>query len=272
MHEIPVKHGSFLAITREERFFCSLLVHALLSSVALRKEVFGLLGERAAVELDPKGGATEIYSEVAWLRDHWRNLGDPKKHTPEMDGHRWEVIEQLLKALGVEPMTIHDQPFLRTLGKHPKIVSPGRWPLKSLATHRQAQCLMELKWAFNAIPDFLLICRGQALLLEAKMESKTGKTSFVVPTPTDEEPGATKVFTYDQEKTQQTLRALLPVVAPYLDSVEFAWLARDDFKSDSPRLEWSEVAKAVEQLDGGDLDKFTRDGLLKFARRSARQN
>lgn len=269
MPEIPVRQGSFLAINREERFFCSLLFHALLKSAALRQLVFGKLGELTTVQLNPREGATEVYSEVAWLRDHWRNLGNPKKYTQKIEAQRWQAIEQLLTAIKVETKSIHDQPFIRTLGKQPKIVSPGRWPLKALASQPQGQLLMELKWAFNAIPDFLLICDGRALLLEAKVESKPGKKSFNVATSGEGESVATNVFTYDQETTQHTLCRLLPVMTPYLSSVGFAWLARDDFKTDSARLEWSDVAHAVRQLDSGDLDEFTRNGLLSFAERSA---
>lgn len=268
MNYVPVEKGSFLQINREERFFCSLLVHGLLASSTLRSSFFQLVDDRTGVHLDAAQGATEIYSEVAWLRDHWRNLGNPDHYADSgLEERRWEQLSLLLQAVDVDPSNLQYESFLRTGGTSPKIVSPGRWPLAQLAMHNQGEQLARLKWAFNATPDFLFIASKGVVLVEAKVESGPGKKKYTASTPD----GHIASFVYQQEKTQILLGELLPVVAPYLDGagpIKFAWLSRDKVATELPVLKWSEVAEMV-QAGSPELDDFSRQGLLKFAQRSA---
>jgi hypothetical protein len=252
MDVVSVKQGSFLEITREERFFCSLLTHALLTSSTMREGLFARLRDVTQIDLDPRQGATEIYSEVAWLRDHWRNLGDPQQWSPDLEDARKGFLADCLAALGRRLDDIAEQPFFRTTGAHPKVVSPGRWPIAALA---RDSALRDLKWAFNAKPDFILVCGDRALIIEAKVESGPGKTASG----------------YSQDSTQDVLSRLLPAVSPYLDreQVGRAWLAREAIDSHSPTVTWAEIAGLVARTRADDLDEFSRRGLMRFADRAA---
>ena len=54
-----------------------------------------------------------------------------------------------------------------------KTLYPGRWSEDSLqkADEELRHKLYMVKWAFNAIPDLLIISGGKAVLVEAKLES-----------------------------------------------------------------------------------------------------
>lgn len=147
MDTVPVIRGSFLEITREERFFCSLPTHALLASDTMRRGLFARLREVTHIDLDPQAGATEIYSEVAWLRDHWRNLGDPRHWSRDLEDARKGFLAAWLAALGRRLEDIEDRPFFRTPGAQSKVASPGRWRIADLEGDT---VLRGLKWAFNA--------------------------------------------------------------------------------------------------------------------------
>jgi hypothetical protein len=251
MASIPVDPGSFLMINREERFFCSLLTHAVLASQCLRSAFFGRVNELCGSELRVEPDKTEVYSEAAWLRDHWRNLGDPSKWTPELEAARIEMLSSCLKAVHGSLQQVKNEKFFRTQGKVPKVVTPGRWPLADLA-HDE---LKTLKWAFNAIPDFVFVSGSAAVILEAKVESKPAKLSNG----------------YSQESVQAALCQLLPAVAPYLDAsrVGRLWLAPSHVAhSDAPSMLWSEVATMVSKTPRHELDGFAREGLEKFTERA----
>ena len=70
---------TFLDVTREERFFCTLLVHAALSDARFRDEFVHRLAEASKTPLSSSN--LELYTEVAWLRDYWFALGDFKSTT-----------------------------------------------------------------------------------------------------------------------------------------------------------------------------------------------
>lgn len=244
MDMIPVQAGSFLEITREERFFCALLTHGVLSSASLRSAFYERLSAAADVDLDPSEGATEVYTEVAWLRDHWRNLGDPAQWNDEIDARRAEFLEACLNAMNRPAQENFTEPFFRTSGN--KLMSPGRWKLEDA----QQRGVERLKWAFNAKPDFAFVCSDRAVLLEVKVESP---------------PGA------EQDDIQGLLCDLMWAVSPYLTTVKRAWLANTAINSGAHTVLWAEVARMVQHLPLEELDDFTRRALRRFAQRAAGQ-
>jgi hypothetical protein len=150
---------------------------------------------------------------------------------------------------------VREKDFFKTDGKLPKVVTPGRWPLKDLHDDR----LKILKWSFNAIPDFIFVSGSKAVILEAKVESKPAKLANG----------------YSQEDVQQSLCDLIPVVAPYLDrsQVRRMWLAPNQISpSEAPSILWSEVASIVVEVPKQELDEFSRTGLDKFSKRAESGN
>jgi hypothetical protein len=250
MSRVDVVRKSFISINREERFFCSLLTHGLLSSPNLRRRFFGSVHEVTGIELGSDPGATEVYSEVAWLRDHWRNLGNPRQWTGLMEQDRINLLAQCLDSLGRDIADVENKPFFRTAGKAPKVVTPGRWPLLALGDDKQ---LALLKWAFNAKPDFLLVCDDRAVIIEAKVESGPGKAASG----------------FSQDEVQEALKTLIPAVAPYLDPKRIGrmWLAPQEIDSTAQTVLWADVADIVATLPADELHPFTRQGLERFARR-----
>ena len=86
--------SSFLQSNREERFFCAVLLHVLLTPSASRDRALALINGASG------GGLVtddlECYVEVAALRDAWRLLGDPNKWTPQLYAARRDVLLGLL--------------------------------------------------------------------------------------------------------------------------------------------------------------------------------
>lgn len=251
MGQVEVEPGSFLTINREERFFCSLLTHGLLSSPTMRQRFYRRVLEETGIELGSGPGETEVYSEVAWLRDHWRNLGDPRKWTAQLQQDRIDFVARCLAPLSRDVSDVEGERFLWTSGKAPKVVSPGRWPLAALGDDKQ---LKLLKWAFNSKPDFLLVSGASAVIIEAKVESGPGKGSSG----------------FAQDEVQQVLQALIPAVAPYLEPRKTGrlWLAPEPVPSTARTVQWADVAEIVATVPRAELDDFSRQGLERFARRA----
>ncbi len=188
---------NYQEINREERYFCFLLGHALLSSTMFRDEFCKLVGIEAA--------DLKVYPEAAWLRDYWSSLGyeadknnKRKKLGKEDRGHgRRACLKKIfcdidLKNIFEEiwdgaPFTdmSHFKSFeedffwSKEANGEGELVYPGRWPLALLDKyddHREQ--LMWLKWSFNAKPDLMLISGPQSVLLEVKVESNEGDYSY----------------------------------------------------------------------------------------------
>lgn len=249
MSKVAVVPGSFLQINREERFFCSLLTHGLLTSEALRGQFYRRVHQATGILLRADLGQTEVYSEVAWLRDHWRNLGNPLNWTSQLEEERIAFLIRCLAPLGRGLADVEHRSFFRTAGKVPKVVSPGRWPLVAL---RDDKALQALKWAFNSKPDFLLVDGSRAVIIEAKVESGPGKA-----------PSG-----FSQDEVQHVLCSLIPAAAPYLDEkVGRMWLAPAPIASVAATVLWADVADMVANTPDDQLDAFSRTGLERFARR-----
>lgn len=203
--------ATFLDVTREERFFCTLLVHATLSDAHFRDEFVHRLAEASETPL--RGSNLELYTEVAWLRDYWFALGDFKKYHVELDERRGSQLRRVLEVhLGDtdKAQQVLRAGFIRT--KTGKIQSPGRWSITDIAAFTGVgpsglepsdalvldKKLRELKWAYNAQPDLLVLSGGHPVLVEAKVESGIDFK---------------KASGYNQARISQTIRRLMHVVS-----------------------------------------------------------
>lgn len=200
---------SFLESNREERFFCAVLLHVVLSPSPSQRRVLSALAEAAGTSLNADD--VECYVEVAALRDAWYALGDHKKWTQGL----YEARRDLLLALLESPAAcayagtqrdfeslLHAHSFFWTSGPGRKLVSPGRWPLAAISSISSevlggSENLKALKWAFNSKPDLLLLSGRAGVLIEAKAASGFGgnnQTGFA------------------QQRVQQLIAELFPLV------------------------------------------------------------
>lgn len=267
---------SFMTVIREERFFCTLLVHACLSDEPFSDRFVHRLAE---VSRTPLGsGGLELYTEVAWLRDYWYQLGDFRTYSAELHQRRREQLLSVLEVhLGDADLAARVIEAHFTETTKGRIQSPGRWDVKEIesfttvaATERDQgdplklrRKLCELKWAYNAKPDLLVIGDRVPVLIEAKVESGIDYK---------------KTTGYNQARISQTIRRLMHVVSDAVvdtqHEVDFSgitFISKKQQKdpesgSDLPTIKWSEIASWAESSTG--LDSFTRDGLLRFARRA----
>ena len=65
----------YLEVNREERFYCALFGHSLLSSQVVRERFASLVQSKFQLSLKP--ATFEVFLEVAALRDYWNDLGNP---------------------------------------------------------------------------------------------------------------------------------------------------------------------------------------------------
>lgn len=250
----------FQQVTREERHFCFLLGHSLLSSPLARQAFVSLVGEKN-VSLDADN--LQVFVEVAALRDYWRDLGNPRKYCDKTRRARVRVLRALLAHQGLPVDKLMELGFLRSTGREPKLHSPGRWSLKLMDKElnevfvddqKRAEVrslLCALKWAFNAKPDFLMISGNRALMIEAKVESGIG--------------------TYgrngeNQVQTQALISELLMKYVPSFHEVEISHLTLGKGASGTRKstfdLTWDQISKCV---DKPGVDNFTRSSLAGLA-------
>lgn len=236
---------SFLDINREERFFCAVLLHVLLTPGPSQHRVLDLLNATAGSnDLYPED--LEAYVEVAALRDAWYALGDHNKYTPAVHAARLEVLHDLLRAAcGVTAdaneldALIHGHCFFWSTPARKKLHSPGRWPLKQLqaaTAFNDHTRLMGLKWAFNAKPDLLLLSGQQGVLVEAKAASTFSKNHAVG---------------YDQESVQDLIAVLFPVVTRGLVEAPLRRITLTNVAHGDTGVMWSDIVSAVRPADIG---------------------
>ena len=224
----------YQAVNREERFYCALFAHALLSSQLIRQRFADLVQSKLRVVLEP--ATFQVFLEAATLRDYWNDLGDPFTYTPETHNKRRDVLESIFNFLGVPPEAIDKHHVFWTTDEHRKLWSPGRWKSNELANAGLDQ-LKKVKWAFNAKPDILILSKINALMLEGKVESGEGR---------DQKSG------YRQLEIQEMIVNFLNLLVPQFKTINFtnAVLAL----CPAVGISWLEVITMVE---GGGLDDFT---------------
>lgn len=89
------------------------------------RNFYGKLHEATGIELSYEADEIEVYSEVAWLRDHWRNLGDPRRWTVALGEARTDFVSRCLTSLDRDVADVKDQSFFKTHGHISKVVSQG---------------------------------------------------------------------------------------------------------------------------------------------------
>ncbi|MEI6847497.1 MAG: hypothetical protein WCK32_05590 [Chlorobiaceae bacterium] len=237
----------YAEVNREERFFCFLFAHALLMSRSVRFGFAKLAKEKYNVHLDPD--ALEVYVEAAALRDYWFNLGDPVSYSEKMDKRRREVLEQILEYFKV-PSGILDKHalFKTSMGK---LWSPSHWNINALKNAGLDKYnfidggdqynLIDVKWAFNAKPDIVLISPESMLVIEAKLESAEGCNA---------------ASGYGQYKIQRLIMKLWKLLIPKFANKQLQFALLKVKGSSEKSIIWS---KLTELIAKSDADNFTRE-------------
>jgi len=170
---------SYETVNREERFYCALFSHALLTSAAVRERFGRLVLDRCDLRLD--ADSLHVFVEAAALRDYWYDLGSPLEYSNKTHDRRREILNELFSIVGLEPELIDQHDFFWTSSAgqpNSKLWSPGRWNIPrdghADLSSESLKHLHRLKWAFNAKPDILLVSGRSVLMLEAKLESGEG--------------------------------------------------------------------------------------------------
>ena len=145
---------TYAEVNREERFFCFLFIHALLSSRAVRVSFAELAKRKSDIALDPD--ELEAYVEVAALRDYWNDLGNPAAYSKDTNSRRRVVLEKILDIRDVPVASLDQHELFWTSPKKEKLWSPSHWSIEELK-NAGLEKLMEVRWAFNAKPDILLV-------------------------------------------------------------------------------------------------------------------
>jgi hypothetical protein len=230
-------------VNREERYFCFLLAHALLMSKQVRQG-FAELAERTCnVSLDPD--ALEVYVEAAALRDYWRDLGDPVAYSQETHDRRKAVLELIFRKYNLSVDLIERNEVFWTSSK--KLWNPNHWSIEGLKEAKLDE-LIEVKWAFNAKPDLLLVSPDSMLVIEAKVESAEGCKSEVE---------------YKQCRIQKLVAELWQLLIPQFAhrKLEPALLEVTAARENS--MAWADI---IALISGSDADAYTRNAFAQLNR------
>lgn len=233
----------FRAVVREERFFCFLLAHSLLSSRRTRTRFTELAQTLAPLDAD----ALDVFVEATVMRDYWRALGNPVGYTATTHEARRAVLVRLLEHEGVLPEVLDQHAVFWTGAPGQpgsKLWSPGRWDSKALAAVG-VPGLIRLRYAFNAKPDLMLSSPGALLFIEAKVESGQG--------------------VYAAGETQYGIqRYILELIDLLLPEYQTPNLGLTTLTTSGPDMTWADIAHLLEpeELDGFTIECLRRIGGL----------
>jgi len=236
---------SYFEVNREERFFCFLLAHSLLTSGHVRQGFVELAQRKCNVGLD--SNKLEVYVEAAALRDYWRDLGDPIEYSNETHERRRSVLKLILDKYILPEDILDKHDLFWTSTK--KLWNPNHWSEKALEEAGLKE-LIKVKWAFNAKPDILLVSPESMLVIEAKVESAEG----------------CKVeTTYKQLEIQELIIDLWKRLIPSFKNreIKLALLNVSSSHEKIPVIQWSEI---IELILGSDVDEFTRNAVVQLKR------
>lgn len=231
----------YFEVNREERFFCFLFIHALLVSEKTRTAFFRLVESRNSVSLNPAN--FEIYAEVAALRDYWHNLGDPAIYSPETHQKRRKILDAILNVFDLPASTIDDNDLFWTSTR--KLWSPSEWSVEKLKASGLEK-LINVRWAFNAKPDIMIVSGSTVLIIEAKVESGEGR---------NDESG------YQQYEIQKLISRLLGMLVPQFKDSTFLNTVLE--LKTVTGISWHEVITLVEQSE---IDEFSKKCLSQLKR------
>ena len=226
-------------VNREERFYCSLLVHALLGSDHVKQDFSNLVETKTGLSLPDTDW--EVYIEATVLRDYWHDLGDPDVYSDETHQRRSEVLESILNIYNISPSMLDDHDLFWTTKQKKKLWSPNRWNEKALKM-AGLENLIPVKWAFNAKPDIMIVSGSIVLLIEAKVESGEGREG---------ESG------YHQYEIQKLVARLYQLLVPKYTDVKNVVLALET----TDGITWQEVLPIIEKSE---IDSFTKQCLTQL--------
>jgi len=237
----------FAEVNREERFYCFLIAHAMLSSQPTRQNLVELIRNRNGIVLAPE--QLQVFVEAAALRDYWNDLGDPVIYDEQTHLQRLRTLQIILAEVGVSPEELDKHDVFWTSAARKKLWNPGRWDIEALKatgliptgqqSERKNSTLIDVKWAFNAKPDLMIVSPGTVLLIEAKVEAGEGREGSG----------------YEQYRIQELITKLLKLLVPRFAVSNFRNLVLARRAGD---LSWADVVATVTD----DVDQFTRDCLL----------
>ena len=130
-------------------------------------------------------------------------------------------------------------------GSAPPGRSPGHWNEDEIKKTQFAEKLLNVKWAFNAKPDLLLLSPRSALVIEAKLESMEGRDNKG----------------YSQYAVQECIIRLWRSLVPGFKNIGVVRTVLELRPKNG--ISWAEVAECC---DTEDLDIFTRRSLREAAK------
>jgi hypothetical protein len=250
----------YIEVNREERHFCALFAHALLSSGLARNSLSELVLSRSNIQLDPNN--MEVYIEVAALRDYWKTLDDSKTYSANTHEKRRQFLNKIIENTPLHPNVIDKYQFFWTKGidgKNTKLWNPGHWSEKAIKADMvsiiEQKKFLNIKWAFNAKPDMMIASSNQAILIEAKLESPESKYG--------QSDG-------DQEEIQKLVGYLLTKIVPAFREIQFhnMLLAKENPNPKKTKwplsITWREVINIIGETD---LDEFTKENFAQLRTR-----
>ncbi|TIC80301.1 hypothetical protein [Crenobacter intestini] len=246
-------------VNREERFYCALLAHAVLSSSRVRAAICEAINGVTGSHLDPEG--LEVYVEVAAMRDYWNRLGGPSRNGG--DDRKLEVLRKIFAKENL-PESMLQSPVFRT--KTGALPNPGKWGIEEIskafpeyASDEKLNSFRMIKYSFNAKPDMLFVSGGEAVLVEAKIES--GESMY--------EGGISQ--TAVQGKISELVKDLAPC---YQETRFFNTMLVLKQNRDQPVLTWSAVIGCLESVTSehaDEIDPFTMRCFHQLIRNTASQ-
>jgi len=241
------KANPYWKVNREERFFCFLFAHALLSSRDVRVGFTELAKRKCDIALD--SDEFEVYVEVAALRDYWYDLGNPAKYPHETHNLRRAVLEKILEIRGVQPGSLDQHELFWTSAKKEKLWNPSHWSVEELK-NAGLEKLKEVRWAFNAKPDILLVSPKTTLVIEAKLESGEGRKDEIG---------------YEQFGIQELIIDLWKELIPSFKDreIKLALLNVSSSHEKVPVIQWSDI---IPLISGSEVDEFTRNAFVQLNR------
>ena len=181
LREIGDEHKSYGEVVREERYFCAVLYHALVSDKPFLKSFLDQCGHTLNESKPPR-----VYVEYAMARDLWHALGkgdDSNEKKADYIRTCFSPLPDNLRA-NLDNQSVQDFNDLFVGGGNSSaefIQSPGRWNKKTIykTFNNDTNAIKTaylLRWAFNIKPDIVIeIGDVTAICIEAKMESGLSK-------------------------------------------------------------------------------------------------
>lgn len=235
----------YATVNREERNFCFMFAHALLMSNKIRSRFSALIEKKLGLALDPD--ALDVYVEAAALRDYWYDLGDSVIYSEETHERRRHVLEAVLRKFGFDATLLNQYDLFWTSPARKKLWNPNHWNIDALKAAGLDQ-LKQVKWAFNAKPDLLLMTPESILVIEAKIESGEGCKADVE---------------YRQFEIQKLITELWQLLIPQFQNRKLELTLLEVTPTRYTSISWADV---IDLISGSDVDEFTRNAFDSLKR------